>query len=87
MHFYLVSFQPSVHLCLQVKSSVLFNIISYLLIWGLAANLRMQSNPVNNADGKTEQLIVFKTVTVERAFADFVFCNLVLLFFVVTFIG
>ncbi|RUP45388.1 hypothetical protein BC936DRAFT_148240 [Jimgerdemannia flammicorona] len=45
----------------------------------LAANLRIQTNIKNSAD--------FKTISPERAFADFVVCNILLHFFVVNFIG
>ncbi|KAF0471865.1 defender against death DAD protein [Gigaspora margarita] len=45
----------------------------------LAANLRIQTNPDNAGE--------FKSISPERAFAEFVFCNIVLHFFVVNFIG
>ncbi|CAG8560465.1 6008_t:CDS:2 [Acaulospora morrowiae] len=45
----------------------------------LAANLRIQTNPENSGE--------FKGVSPERAFADFAFCNILLHFFVVNFIG
>ncbi|KAL7750777.1 oligosaccharyltransferase complex subunit epsilon [Sorochytrium milnesiophthora] len=43
-----------------------------------AANLRMQTNPLNKA---------VTTVSRERAFADFVFCHVLLHFIVIHFIG
>ncbi|RIA96014.1 DAD/Ost2 [Glomus cerebriforme] len=45
----------------------------------LAVNLRIQTNPKNKNE--------FKGISPERAFADFVCCNILLHFFVVNFIG
>ncbi|GBC07234.1 hypothetical protein RclHR1_07320007 [Rhizophagus clarus] len=45
----------------------------------LAVNLRIQTNPENSNE--------FKGISPERAFADFVICNILLHFFVVNFIG
>ncbi|KAJ9064232.1 oligosaccharyltransferase complex subunit epsilon [Entomophthora muscae] len=44
----------------------------------LAANLRIQTNPANTD---------FGSISPVRAFADFVFCNIVLQFMVVNFLG
>ena len=51
--------------------------LSILMI--VAANLRIQSNPDNAKD--------FPAVSRERAFADFVFCSLILHLIVVNFMG
>ncbi|KAI9301648.1 DAD/Ost2 [Cunninghamella echinulata] len=45
----------------------------------LAANLRIQTNPQNKDS--------FKTISPERAFADFAFCSLLLHFFCINYLG
>jgi len=58
-------------------NSFLSGFISTVAAFILAVCLRMQVNPVNN----------FQGISVERAFADYVFCNLVLFIVVINFIG
>jgi len=58
-------------------NSFLSGFISTVASFILAVCLRMQVNPLNH----------FAGISVERAFADYVFCNLVLFIVVINFIG
>ncbi|RHZ89415.1 hypothetical protein Glove_14g47 [Diversispora epigaea] len=60
-------------------NSFLAGFISTVGSFVLATNLRIQTNPENFG--------TFKGISPERAFADFIFCNILLHFFVINFIG
>ncbi|KAF9946630.1 hypothetical protein BGZ70_003127 [Mortierella alpina] len=61
------------------NNAFLAGFISTISAFVLAANLRMQTNPKNASQ--------FPTTSPERAFADFLACNLVVHFAVANFLG
>ncbi|KAG0325970.1 hypothetical protein BGZ99_010343 [Dissophora globulifera] len=61
------------------NNAFLAGFISTVAAFVLAANLRMQTNPKNASQ--------FPTTSPERAFADFIACNVVVHFAVANFLG
>ncbi|KAI9293582.1 defender against death DAD protein [Neoconidiobolus thromboides FSU 785] len=59
-------------------NAFLAGFISTVGSFTLAANLRIQVNPKNSE---------FTHISPMRAFGDFIFCNIILLFFVTNFLG